>query len=31
MLVMGIDGDKMCNLDDGDAALILYMLGRAGP
>lgn len=31
ILVVGIDGDKMCSLDDGDAALILHMLGRAAP
>ena len=31
ILVVGIDGDEMCSLDDGDAALILYLLGRAEP
>ena len=31
ILVVGIDGDEMCSLDDGDAALILHMLGRAAP
>lgn len=31
ILVVGIDGDEMCSLDNGDAALILHMLGRAAP
>ena len=31
ILVVGIDGDEMYSLDDGDAALILHMLGRAAP
>lgn len=29
ILVVGVDGDEMCSLDDGDAALLLHMLGRA--
>ena len=29
ILVVGIDGDEMCSLDDGDAALLLHMLGRS--
>lgn len=28
ILVVGVDGDEMCSLDDGDAALILHLLGR---
>ena len=31
ILVVGIDGDEMGSLDDGDAALILHLLGRAAP
>ncbi len=31
ILVVGIDGDEMCSLDDRDAALILHLLGRAAP
>ena len=31
ILVVGIDGDEMCSLDNRDAALILHMLGRAAP
>ena len=31
ILVVGIDGDEMSSLDDGDAALILHLLGRAAP
>ena len=31
ILVVGVDGDGMCSLDDGDAALILHLLGRDAP
>ncbi|WP_291244539.1 DUF3846 domain-containing protein [Fournierella sp.] len=31
ILIVGVDGDEMCSLDDGNAALLLYMLGRAAP
>lgn len=31
ILIVGVDGDEMCSLDDGNAALLLYMLGRATP
>ena len=30
ILIVGVDGDEMCSLDDGNAALILHMLGRDG-
>lgn len=31
ILIVGVDGDEMCSLDDGNAALLLHMLGRAAP
>ena len=31
ILIVGVDGDEMCSLDDGNAALLLHMLGRTEP